>query len=91
MITLYREPVSSEAEAIQEKLRECVVAHRVVIIDGDSQTAPPRPLPTLRDGEEWISGQAELELYLERLRRRMEAWNRYQSDACYIGDDGEIC
>ncbi len=93
VITLYRKACCPAGKAIQERLSDLVVAHRVRIVDpetGDSELEPSR-LPAIREGEELFSSQPEIQDYLIRLEKRMELWNRYQSDACYVGDDGEIC
>ena len=90
MITFYRERVSPPADAIQEKLRDLVVAHRVVVVGRDPDAAPSR-LPAIRDGDETVAGDEQISRYLARLESRLEKWNRYQSDGCYVGDDGEIC
>lgn len=92
MITLFRKTESPAADSVQERLRDLVVAHRVVIVGGRSEQEPaPANLPAIRDGDETVSGEAELGRYLTRLERRLREWNRYQSDGCYIGDDGEVC
>ncbi len=92
MITLYREQVCERSDWIQERLADFVVAHRVVVADGDAKAEPmPSLLPTLQDGIETFNTEAGIQACLDRIEKRMEQWNRYQSDSCYIGDDNELC
>jgi hypothetical protein len=92
MIELFRRAGSAQGAAIQEKLRELVVAHRIVTVDTD-QPSPLNgtPLPAIVDDGRVISGQAELEAYLGELGKEVERWRRFQMDACYIDDNGETC
>jgi hypothetical protein len=47
--------------------------------------------PALRDDGEVITGEAALREHLAELRDRMNDWDRFQYDACYIEDDGTVC
>ena len=47
--------------------------------------------PALRDDGEGIPSEAALREHLAELRDRMNDWDRFQSDACYIEDDGTVC
>lgn len=92
VITLYRKASCPEGTAIEERLSDLVAAHRVRIVPetGASELGPTR-LPAIQEGEDWFSGRLEIQDYLIRLEKRIELWNRYQSDACYLGEDGEVC
>ncbi len=85
MIVLYRAAGCPRADRVQEQLEDLVVAHRVVVlpeIEG---------LPAIEDGRQRVSGRQPLEEYLGRLEKTVADWNRFQGDACYLDDDGEVC
>ena len=52
--------------------------------------APTTPLPALQDGREIFTGPA-IAPHLRELERVMAEWQKYQSDSCYVGDDGQAC
>ncbi len=81
MITLHRPSRSPEADQVEEALRDLVFAHRVEVVEGQDG------LPRITDGTRVVHG-ADLPGYLEELRRLKADWSRFQSDACYTGDDG---
>lgn len=88
MITVHRpaDDITS-ARPIEASLDELVVAYRTV--DGERDSVPV-DLPAIEDGDRWI-GAAEIPAYLDELRPFIELWRRFQSDACYLEDDGSIC
>jgi hypothetical protein len=99
MITLYRVAGCDPCDEVQEVLRDLVVAHQVVNLEED-QAQPPvvledalttEKLPIIADGDRLISGDEALRDYLADLTREIEQWRKFQMDACYIDDDGEIC
>lgn len=92
MITLYRRPDDPWADEIQEALDEMVIAYETETLQ--SETAPPDDvgnLPALRDEGEIVTGKRALQAHLEELRTLMADWDRFQSDACYVEEDGTIC
>jgi len=92
MIELVRTPDSAAGAAIQAKLAELVVAHRVLTVDADHPSPlDGTPLPAVIDDGRVISGTAALESYLAELSKEIERWRRFQVDACYIDDDGTVC
>jgi len=79
-----RRPVHSDtADAVAARLGDMVVAHRLVI-------DPTLTDPVLVDGERRASGD-QIEPFLAELASDLADWNRFQSDSCYIGDDGRTC
>jgi hypothetical protein len=92
MITLYRRPDDPWADEIQDALDEMVIAYETETID-DAATPPEDvpALPALRDEEEIVTGKADLRAHLDELRDLMAEWDRFQSDACYVEEDGSIC
>lgn len=92
MIVLYRPPESSWADEIQDALDEMVIAYETECLDRNAALPDDVPeLPALRDDDEVITGETALRDHLEDLRTLMSDWNRFQSDACYIEEDGSIC
>jgi len=92
MITFYRRPDDPWADEIQEALNEMVIAHETESVSEAAALPADVPeTPALRDEEEVITGEAALRDHLEDLRQLMNDWDRFQSDACYIEDDGTVC
>jgi hypothetical protein len=92
VITLYRSPDDPWADEIQEALDEMVIAYETeTIADGATPPDDIPDLPALRDEGKIVTGEAPLRAHLDDLRDLMADWNRFQSDACYIEDDGTIC
>ncbi len=105
MITLYRIADCAACDEVETALRELVVAHKVVdvtqveaavatngIVKGAGGTAKlDRPWPMVVDGDRVVSGQVALQEYLGELARELEQWRKYQTDACYVDDQGKSC
>ena len=92
MVTLYRRPDDPWADEIQEALDDMVIAYETEpVADATALPDDVPDTPALRDDEEVITGEAALRAHLEDLRQLMNDWDRFQSDACYIEDDGTIC
>jgi hypothetical protein len=84
MIELRRPPVSAAADAVASRLADMVVAHRIV---EDASL----PGPVLADGGITASGPDEIEAFLATLGRDLDDWSRFQTDACYLDEDGRVC
>ena len=92
MITLYRPPDDAWADEIQEALDDMVIAYETETIKDDRALPDDIPdLPALRDEDEIVTGEAALRDRLDELRDLMADWDRFQSDACYVEDDGSVC
>jgi len=92
VVTLYRRPNDPWADEIQEALDEMVIAYETESIEEASDRLADVPeLPALRDEGEIVTGEANLREHLDELRDLMADWDRFQSDACYVEDDGSIC
>jgi hypothetical protein len=92
MITLYRPPDDPWADEIEEALDEMVIAYETTSIPDEADRPADVPaLPALRDDGEVITGADDLREHLDHLRELMADWDRFQSDACYVEDDGTIC
>ena len=90
MIVLYRTPDCPRCASIQDALEELAIAHEVVV-GTRAELAEVLPsgakLPTLIDGDEVFSGAEAVIEHLEELERFTELWYKYQSDACYCGEE----
>ena len=92
MITLYRRPDDPWADEIQDALDEMVIAYETETIENGATSPDDVPaLPALRDEGEIVTGKADLRAHLDELRDLMADWDRFQSDACYVEEDGSIC
>ena len=92
MITLYRRPDDAWADEVQTALDEMVIAYETETVTDDVTLPDDVPdTPALRDDGEVITGEAALRTHLEELQELMNDWDRFQSDACYIEDDGTVC
>jgi hypothetical protein len=92
MITLYRATDDAWADEIQEALDEMVIAYETAAIEETAALPDDVPiLPALRDDGEVVTGDEALRDHLDHLRDLMADWDRFQSDACYVEDDGTIC
>lgn len=90
MIDLYvTSDPSDQAEEVRGALADLVVAHAVHVVE-ETDALPVDRLPAVNEGERWVTG-AELDVYLDELRRTVADWRGFQSDACYIDGDGTVC
>jgi hypothetical protein len=94
MIEVYRQAESLEADWVEAGLRELVLGYRRVVVEEPGQ-APELggdvALPAVRHDGRVISGRQALLAYLQELERFTADWRKFQGDACYIDEDGEVC
>lgn len=94
MISFYRHSTCPECDQIQAALEEMVLAHKVIPWEeqASGKGIPGTDLepPVLVDGDEIYRGSDEILSHLKTLRCFKEEWDKFQSDSCYCGDDGEI-
>lgn len=92
MITLYRVDHCHACDEIEEALRDLVIAHNIVNVE---KARPPelagKEPPVVIEGDNVVSGQPALRDYLAQLTRDAELWRKYQSDVCYIDEQGNPC
>jgi hypothetical protein len=94
MIELYRREHDVDADRIEEALRDLSAAYRVHRVSpGEANVLLGRDivLPALRDGGHVASGDAAICAFLDETARTLERWRKFQTDACYLDDDGEVC
>ncbi|VAW04111.1 hypothetical protein MNBD_ACTINO02-275 [hydrothermal vent metagenome] len=92
MLTLYREASCEDCDEIARTLTDMVVAHTVVTV-GD--TWPPElsegSLPTIVEGDKVVRGIDDVRSFVRALAEYLDEWNRFQSDSCYVDENGNIC
>lgn len=94
MIELYRPVDCKQCADIEAALKEMVLAHRVIIVEGEQ---PPEalpistPLPAIKDEGQIITGQTAIQAHLKELERIAFEWRKYQADACYIHENDFYC
>jgi|GEM_PF-975058 len=98
MITLYRTTNCPRCGLIEDALGELAIACEVVtgsadelaagLASGGAEPMPPntRPPVLVDDGQVFQGSDAILE-HLEELENFKELWYKYQSDACYCGEE----
>jgi hypothetical protein len=94
MIELYRTNDCPLCDEVEEKLSDMVLAYHVVPVDqaGPAQKLPKRViLPAIKDSGDWISGRDRIKDYLSDLEKHLQEWQKFQSDSCYVDDDGTAC
>ncbi len=93
MLTLYRKPNCPRCASIQEALEQLAIKHKVVEVS-DAAELPGEltegRLPALVDEDGTFQGAGAIADHLQELDEFKKLWYKYQSDACYCDDDGEI-
>ena len=93
MIKLYREENSAQADMIEAEFRELVLGYDRVVVAPSEATklfGTERALPVITNNERVVSGDA-IPSYIQELIQLTRDWYRFQSDACYVDEDGETC
>ncbi len=92
MITFFATRDCLACQTIRETLEEMTLAHKVVVKDGpgDEGMREDTDTPVLVDDHDTVRGHQGILTHLERLGRFKAAWERFQSDACYCDEEGDI-
>ena len=92
MIKLYREENSPQADIIEAEFRELVLGYDRVLLDVKeaAQLFDDATLPVITNNERVVNGD-EIPAYIKELKQLIRDWQRFQSDACYVDEDGETC
>ena len=92
MIKIYCEENSQQADMIEAEFRELVLGYDRVVIDDKESTRlfDDATLPVITNNDRFVSGD-EIPAYIKELKQLMRDWQRFQSDACYVDEDGETC
>ena len=68
----------------ERRVVDLLVAHSVTITDDDPD------VPLIIEAGRRVSADA-FDPYLDDLAEDVAAWRTFQTDACYVDDDGSIC
>ena len=91
MIKIYREETSVQADIIEAEFRDLVLGYDRVVVDpkeAQNQFGEGVSLPVLTDNARIVSGD-QIPAYVKELTQFVHSWRRFQSDCCYIDDNGE--
>ena len=91
MIKMYREEKSAYADTLEAEFRDLVLGYDRVVIDAKEAVqafGADISLPVLTDNARIVSGD-QIPAYIKELTQLIHSWRRFQSDCCYIDDDGE--
>ncbi len=83
MITLKRKLKSKKADAIEQYMREMSLAYKKII-----DTAVEVEIH--EDGKVYNT-TASMYTFLEELQHYKSEWEKFQTDSCYLENDGSIC
>lgn len=91
MIKLYIKNDCNECDIVKEKLENMVVAHNVINVDEINSKPSFNSYPVIVDDGKAYNSMKDIDRYIEELQKTYNLWNKYQSDVCYIDEDGEVC
>ncbi|MCB1246769.1 MAG: hypothetical protein KDB69_05860 [Acidimicrobiia bacterium] len=78
-------PRTARDREVEQRLRDLAVAHNVCESD-----AVVGELPAIEESGR-VVGPADLDVYLDELQTTLAQWRKFQTDACYVEDDGIVC
>jgi hypothetical protein len=94
MIKFFRTSKCKGCAAIQDALEDLSIAHETVVLKSPDELPPELAgigsLPILVDGQDVIDGSENIVAHLEELEQFKELWYKFQSDACYCDEQGNI-
>jgi len=90
MILLYRKENCAFCDEIEETLREIVMAYKIGNLK-DLPESKLKNIPLLIDAERSVFGKKAIYEFLDEAKKLMVQWQKFQSDSCYLDDDGKVC
>lgn len=89
MLELHRTYPDAYADAIEDRLQELVLAHRVVPVPVSGDGAPPADgeLPMITQSGRTYRGREEIDAFLDELTAEILMGRRHQSDVCVLDPD----
>lgn len=85
MITLHRKEKDPEADKIEQKLKDLVLAYDISITAKNLD-------PYIVDGNEKVQGEEDMEAWFQKLEGELQWQRSLSGDGCYINPDtGEVC
>jgi hypothetical protein len=94
MIILYTLPESQPGELIESRLRDMTAAYRRVVVKQQKnlpQYLRAYSLPFLVEGSGIYSSDQIIDTFLKKYQHTLTEWQKFQSDSCYLEDDGSTC
>jgi hypothetical protein len=89
MIKLYRKTYDPAADKIEARFRELVLSYKTIISDDEPGSGK---LPRIRDAENIITGDEQIEQWLQDLAEELKWQRSISGDGCYIDpESGEVC
>lgn len=91
MLRFYAKDDDASREII-EALEQLAIVHEIVSPGDDGDRHPPNDAaaPVLDDDGTLVEGRERILEHLRGLQDFKEKWYKFQSDACYCDDDGDI-
>jgi len=93
MIKLYCSRKCPRCGDIVDLLDELAVAHEVIYVTDENrrQVLPKQTSePVLVEGKNIVQGSKAITDYLEKLEDFKQLWYKFQSDACYCDEQGNV-
>jgi glutathione S-transferase len=94
MIYFYRTGDCKWCGSIQDALEEMVLAHEVILVNKGEKLPEGLPEgskpPVLLDDKEVIQGSDNILKHLEKLKKFKALWEKFQTDACYCDEEGNV-
>lgn len=95
MLTLYCKRGDPQCETVRDRLDDLSVAHRVVDVSEpkrhqDLGLPKGGRLPALSDSGQWFVGAEEIGTHLDEFQGFVAQWRKYQCDACYVDEEGNV-
>ena len=94
MIKLFRTADCPGCRDIQEILERLCIVHEVVTVPYDSKKQHLLPTgtkpPVVVDDDRIFEGYEAIVEHMDELEGFAELWRKYQSDACYCDEKGDL-
>lgn len=89
MITLHRNKEDSAADKIEARFKDLVLSYETILHVEDSGSGK---LPRIEDGDNVVSGDSEIEQWLQKLEDELKWQRSLSGDGCYIDPkSGKVC
>ena len=94
MIRFFRTTDCPNCDNIQETLEKLCIVHEIVNISSRNENQHLLPHgkkpPVLIDDKQIFEGYETIMDHLDELEGFAELWRKYQSDACYCDEKGQV-
>ncbi|MBD3425879.1 MAG: hypothetical protein GF409_01455 [Candidatus Omnitrophica bacterium] len=94
MIYFYRTRDCKWCQAVQDALEEMVLAHKVITLEKGEKLPESLPEgskpPVLVDEKQVVKGSDNIRKHLEKLEKFKALWEKFQTDACYCDEEGNV-